>query len=65
MLTIYIILTFLGAKDFFEAKVKQANSSNRFEDEIRQEQEERKKQMEDARARKQAFRAKAQSFEQL
>ncbi|XP_002161055.1 EF-hand domain-containing protein D2 homolog isoform X1 [Hydra vulgaris] len=54
-----------GAKDFFEAKVKQANSTNRFEDEIRQEQEERRKQAEEASARKKAFKAKAQSFEQL
>lgn len=54
-----------GAKDFFEAKMKQANSSNKFEDEIRSEQEQRKKEMEEARARKAAFKAKAQSFDNL
>lgn len=58
---LYCIL-FLGAKDFFEAKMKQANSSSRFEEEIRSEQEERKKEMEEARARKAAFKAKAQTF---
>lgn len=54
-----------GAKDFFEAKAKQASTTNRFEEEIRKEQEERKKEMEEARIRKQAFKAKAQSFENL
>ena len=58
-------MLFLGAKDFFEAKMKQANSSNKFEDEIRSEQEQRKKEMEEARARKAAFKAKAQSFDNL
>lgn len=55
----------LGAKDFFEAKIKNVNSSSKFEDEIRSEQEERKKEMEAARLRKQAFKAKAQSFENM
>lgn len=54
-----------GAKDFFEAKVNQLNSSSKFEDEIRKEQEERKKEMEEARIRKEAFKNKAKSFEQL
>lgn len=54
-----------GAKDFFEAKVKQLNSSSKFEEEIRQEQEERKKEMEEARIRKKAFQDKAKSFENL
>ena len=58
-------VTFLGAKDFFEAKVKQVNSSSKFEDEIRQEQEQRKVEMEASRKRKEAFKAKAQSFEQI
>ncbi|PIK46359.1 putative EF-hand domain-containing protein D1 [Apostichopus japonicus] len=37
-----------GAKDFFEAKVQQLNSSSKFEEEIKAEQEERKKQAEEA-----------------
>ena len=54
-----------GAKDFFEAKIINAGSSSKFEQEIKEEQEERKVQMEAARLRKQAFKAKAQSFEGL
>ncbi|XP_066933685.1 EF-hand domain-containing protein D2-like [Clytia hemisphaerica] len=54
-----------GAKDFFEAKAKQVNASSKFEDEIRKEQEDRKKELEEARARKAAFKAKAQSFDNL
>jgi len=55
----------VGAKDFFEAKAKQVNASSRFEEEIKKEQEERKVEMEEARARKAAFKAKAQSFDKL
>ena len=54
-----------GAKDFFEAKVNQLNSSSKFEEEIRKEQEDRKAEMEAIRLRKQAFKAKAQSFEHI
>lgn len=47
---------------FFEAKVKEQAWSNKFEAEIRQEQEERKKAAEEAKARKQAFKAKQAAF---
>lgn len=51
-----------GAAKFFEAKVKEQTFSNKFEAEIRQEQEERKKAAEEAKARKEAFRAKQAAF---
>lgn len=51
-----------GAAKFFEAKVKEQTASNKFEAEIRQEQEERKKEAEEAKARKQAFKAKQAAF---
>lgn len=51
-----------GAKQFFEAKVQQQSASNKFEREIREEQEERKKQAEEAKLRKQAFKQKAALF---
>lgn len=51
-----------GAAKFFEAKVKELAFSNKFESEIRQEQEERKKQAEEAKARKAAFQAKKAAF---
>lgn len=51
-----------GAAKFFEAKVKEQAFSNKFEAEIRQEQEERKKQAEEAKARKAAFKAKQAAF---
>ncbi|XP_029194031.2 EF-hand domain-containing protein D2-like [Acropora muricata] len=51
-----------GAAKFFEAKVKELATSNKFESEIRQEQEERKKQAEEAKARKAAFQAKKAAF---
>ncbi|PFX23838.1 EF-hand domain-containing protein D2-like [Stylophora pistillata] len=51
-----------GAAKFFEAKVKEQASSNKFEAEIRQEQEERKKAADEAKARKQAFKAKQAAF---
>jgi len=54
-----------GAKDFFEAKAKAVSAGSKFEDEIKKEQEERKVQQEDARQKKAAFKARAQSFEQL
>jgi len=51
-----------GAAKFFEAKVKEQVFSNKFEAEIRQEQEERKKAAEEAKARKEAFKAKKAAF---
>ena len=51
-----------GAAKFFEAKAKELAFSNKFESEIRQEQEERKKQAEEAKARKAAFLAKKAAF---
>lgn len=51
-----------GAAKFFEAKVKEQAFSNKFEAEIRQEQEERKKAAEEAKARKAAFKAKQAAF---
>jgi len=47
-----------GAKSFFEAKANEVGKTNKFEEDIRQEQEERKKELEAARIRKQEFEAK-------
>lgn len=51
-----------GAKTFFEAKVQAINESNRFEAEIRQEQEEKKKQAEEQKQRKAAFKELRSAF---
>lgn len=51
-----------GAAKFFEAKAKEQAFSNKFEAEIKQEQEERKKQAEEAKARKEAFIARKAAF---
>lgn len=51
-----------GAKQFFDAKIKQQTESNKFEAEIRAEQEERKKEQEEAKARKKAFKEKQAAF---
>uniref|UniRef100_A0A3Q1FQL2 EF-hand domain family, member D2 n=1 Tax=Acanthochromis polyacanthus TaxID=80966 RepID=A0A3Q1FQL2_9TELE len=51
-----------GAKTFFEAKVQAINESNRFEAEIRQEQEEKKKQVEEQKQRKAAFKELQSAF---
>uniref|UniRef100_A0A3Q0RGD8 EF-hand domain family, member D2 n=1 Tax=Amphilophus citrinellus TaxID=61819 RepID=A0A3Q0RGD8_AMPCI len=51
-----------GAKTFFEAKVKAINESNRFEAEIRQEQEEKKKQAEEQKQRRAAFKELQSAF---
>ncbi|XP_020630503.1 EF-hand domain-containing protein D2-like [Orbicella faveolata] len=51
-----------GAAKFFEAKVKEQASSNKFEAEIKQEQEERKKQAQEAKVRKEAFMARKAAF---
>ena len=52
-----------GAKNFFEAKVKQQSDSLRFEQEIKEEQEKKKKEAEEAKARRQAFKEKASLFQ--
>ncbi|KAK1157267.1 EF-hand domain-containing protein D2 [Acipenser oxyrinchus oxyrinchus] len=51
-----------GAKTFFEAKVHAITESNRFEAEIRQEQEEKKKEAEDKKQRQAAFKDLKSAF---
>jgi len=51
-----------GAKQFFDAKIKQQSESNKFEAEIRAEQEQRKREQEEAKARKKAFKEKQAAF---
>ncbi|XP_028663628.1 EF-hand domain-containing protein D2 [Erpetoichthys calabaricus] len=51
-----------GAKNFFEAKVHAINESNRFEAEIRQEQEEKKQQAEEKKQRQAAFKQLQSAF---
>lgn len=51
-----------GAKSFFEAKVQAINESNRFEAEIRLEQEEKKKQAEEKKQRQAAFKELKSAF---
>ncbi|XP_071945093.1 EF-hand domain-containing protein D2-like [Antedon mediterranea] len=51
-----------GAKDFFEAKIHQITASDKFEKEIREEQEERKREQEESKIRKQAFKEKQNAF---
>ncbi|XP_071373231.1 EF-hand domain-containing protein D2 isoform X1 [Centroberyx affinis] len=51
-----------GAKTFFEAKVLAINESNRFEEEIRQEQEAKKKQAEEQKQRRAAFKNLQSTF---
>ncbi|KAL7828628.1 hypothetical protein SRHO_G00322620 [Serrasalmus rhombeus] len=51
-----------GAKTFFEAKVQAINESNRFEAEIRHEQEEKKKQAEEKKQRQAAFKELQSAF---
>ncbi|CAB4002373.1 EF-hand domain-containing D2 [Paramuricea clavata] len=51
-----------GAKDFFEAKVNELAQGNKFEAEIRAEQEENRKKAEDAKIRKQQFKEKQAAF---
>uniref|UniRef100_A0A8C3N9M0 Uncharacterized protein n=3 Tax=Passeriformes TaxID=9126 RepID=A0A8C3N9M0_GEOPR len=54
-----------GAKNFFEAKVRQAiNEASRFEEEIKAEQEEKKKQAEELKQRKAAFKELQSTFTQ-
>ena len=51
-----------GAKGFFEAKAAEANKGSKFEEEIKAEQEERKKEVAAAAERKAAFKAKMAGF---
>ncbi|CAK6974410.1 EF-hand domain-containing protein D2 [Scomber scombrus] len=51
-----------GAKTFFEAKVQAINESSRFEAEIREEQEVKKKQAEDQKQRRAAFKELQSAF---
>ncbi|KAL4622564.1 EF-hand domain-containing protein D2 [Arapaima gigas] len=51
-----------GAKSFFEAKVHAINEANKFEAEIRQEQEEKKKQAEEKKQRQAAFKELKSAF---
>ncbi|KAM9351432.1 EF-hand domain-containing protein D2 [Symphorus nematophorus] len=51
-----------GAKSFFEAKVQAISDSNRFEAEIRQEQEAKKKQAEEQKQRRAAFKELRSAF---
>ncbi|XP_024149664.1 EF-hand domain-containing protein D2 [Oryzias melastigma] len=51
-----------GAKTFFEAKVQAISESNRFESEIRQEQEAKKKQAEEQKQRRAAFKELQSAF---
>ncbi|KAL7884915.1 hypothetical protein AOLI_G00076850 [Acnodon oligacanthus] len=51
-----------GAKTFFEAKVQAINESNRFEAEIRNEQEEKKRQAEQKKQRQAAFKELQSAF---
>ena len=52
-----------GAKDFFEAKMMQAQAGSKFEMEVRLEQEEKRKQEEEKRARQEAFKNKRNAFQ--
>ncbi|XP_075695644.1 EF-hand domain-containing protein D2 [Rhinoderma darwinii] len=51
-----------GAKSFFEAKVQAMNHGSRFEQEIKAEQEEKKRQAEDKEQRKAAFKELQSTF---
>ncbi|XP_046753874.1 EF-hand domain-containing protein D2 homolog [Diprion similis] len=51
-----------GAKNFFEAKIDELRKANKFEDEIRMEQEDRKREEEERAARRAQFREKAALF---
>ncbi|KAJ6618906.1 EF-hand domain-containing protein D2 like, partial [Pseudolycoriella hygida] len=53
-----------GAKNFFEAKIEQQAKSNKFLDEIRQEQEERRRAEEEKAIRRQQFLERAAHFQQ-
>lgn len=51
-----------GAKTFFEAKIEQQLLTNKFHDEIRLEQEERKREEEERGARRAQFQERAAIF---
>ena len=61
-----------GAKDFFESKIKLANKSNQFAEEVRnmfltcsqikQEQDEKKKELEEKKKRQEEFKSKQSNF---
>lgn len=51
-----------GAKDFFEAKIAAVRKTSKFEEEIRMEQEEKKRDEENRRLRQAAFKQKAALF---
>ncbi|XP_030556778.1 EF-hand domain-containing protein D2 homolog isoform X1 [Drosophila novamexicana] len=52
-----------GAKNFFEAKIEQQLRTNKFHDEIRQEQEERRREEEERAQRRQQFQQRAAIFQ--
>jgi Ca2+-binding EF-hand superfamily protein len=52
-----------GAKSFFEAKIEEQFKTSKFHDEIREEQEERKRQEEDRVIRRAQFRERAAIFQ--
>lgn len=54
----------VGAKSFFEAKIQQQLLTNKFHDEIRQEQEERKRLEEEKLLRRTQFQQRAAIFHQ-
>lgn len=53
-----------GAKSFFEAKVQAMNVTSRFEEEIKAEQEEKRRQAEELKQRKVAFKELQSTFRQ-
>ena len=51
-----------GAKDFFEARIADQSKHLKFEQEIKEEQEAKKREAEEAKARRAAFKARQQMF---
>jgi len=51
-----------GAKNFFESKIRAANMSNKFEEEVRMEQEEKRKELEEKKKRQAEFKSKQSNF---
>lgn len=54
----------IGAKSFFEAKIQQQSLTNKFHDEIRLEQEERRRNEEEKAIRRTEFQQRAAIFQQ-
>lgn len=52
-----------GAKNFFEAKIEELSKTNKFHDEIIQEQEEKRRENEEKARRRQMFKEKAALFQ--